>query len=164
MDLAEIFNSLPFVEHLGIEVTEVGEGRAEGRLEFRPEHSSVPGGQVAHGGVTYALADTIGGVAVASLDPAPTPTIDMRIDYLSPATDDLHASAEVLRAGGNVATVEVTVRDAEGSRVADATGVYKTTGADGDSPWEAGADPSAVEDQAGDAGEWHAEGWREPDE
>jgi len=142
MDIAEIFNSLPFVQHLGIEVTQVGEGTAEGRLDFRPEHSSVPGGQVAHGGVTYALADTIGGVAVASLDPAATPTIDMRIDYLAPATGGvLRAEAEVVRNGNSVAAVEVDVTDGDGETIAAASGTYKSGGVEGGSAWR--GDPEA---------------------
>jgi uncharacterized protein (TIGR00369 family) len=137
MSLEEIFNTLPFVEHLGIEIDEVGDGYASGSLPLREEHSSNPTSMVAHGGVTSSLADTIGGAAVVSLTEEPSPTVDMRIDYLAPATNDLHAEAEVLRSGGSVATVEIEVRDEDGHHVADATGVYKTSGADGDSPWEA---------------------------
>jgi uncharacterized protein (TIGR00369 family) len=135
MEFEAIFNELPFVEHLGIEIEEVGEGYAAGRLPLRDEHSSNPASMVAHGGVTYSLADTIGGAAVVSLTEQPSPTVDMRIDYLAPATDDLSAEAEVLRSGGSVATVEVAVHDDDGHHVADATGVYKASGADGDSPW-----------------------------
>ena len=87
-------------------------------------------------GVMVGATDSVGGAAVISLNDPPTPTIDMRIDYLAPVTTDLRAEAHVLRDGGNLATAEVSVHDAEGTHVADARGVYKTSGADGDTPWE----------------------------
>jgi uncharacterized protein (TIGR00369 family) len=65
-----------------------------------------------------------------------TPTIDMRIDYLSPATGGtLYADAEVIRNGNNVATVEVDVTDDDGTDIATARGTYKTGGGDGASAW-----------------------------
>jgi len=131
----ELFSQLPFVERLGIEMESAGDGRAVGTLELEDGHSSVPWKTVAHGGVTYSLADTVGGAAVYSLHPKPTPTIDMRIDYLAPGTDRLRAEAEVVRDGGSVAVVSVDVTDDDGEAVADARGVYKTGGGDGETTW-----------------------------
>jgi uncharacterized protein (TIGR00369 family) len=138
MDLTEIFNRIPLVELLGIEVTAVSGGHAEGRLEVTEKHASNPATGVVHGGVTYALADTVGGAAVVSLTEDVAPTIDMRIDYLAPATTDLRAVADVVRDGGNVAVVEVDVYDAEDVHVATAHGAYKTGGQSGDTPWDPG--------------------------
>lgn len=135
MDVTEIFSYMPFTELVGIELTEAADGYAEGHVEMREELSSVPGGSVAHGGVTYSLADTVGGAAVISLSEDVSPTIDMRMDYLSPATDDLFAEAEVLRMGGNVAVASIDVWDAEDHHVATARGVYKTGGDSADTPW-----------------------------
>ena len=133
------FDSIPFANHLGIELDEVGEGRAVGHVDLRDEHSSNPGSMIAHGGVAYSLADTIGGAAVVDLNETVTPTIDMRIDYLAPATGQrLVAEAEVTRNGNSVATVTVDVEDGEGTPVATARGVYKTAGAAGQTPWTAG--------------------------
>jgi uncharacterized protein (TIGR00369 family) len=136
MSLASFLTEMPYARHLGIEVTDAADGHAEGRLPLSDEHSSVPGGGVAHGGVAYSLADTIGGAAVISLHWAPTPTIDMRMDYLAPATDDLVAEAEVIRNGDSVAVATVSVRDATGTHVADARGVFKTGQPDGGSAWD----------------------------
>jgi uncharacterized protein (TIGR00369 family) len=138
MELPEVFSSMPFAELLGIEVTAAADGHAEGRVEMREELSSVKGGRIAHGGVTYALADTVGGAAVISLTEDVNPTIDMRIDYITPATDDLSAEAEVVRLGGSVGVADVDVTDAEGHHVAVARGVYKTGGDGSDTPWEGG--------------------------
>ena len=141
MDLSELFAGMPFNDHLGVELLEAEDGRATGRLELSPEHSSSPDRMIAHGGVTYALADTIAGAAVVSANYAVTPTIDMRIDYLAPATGGtLHAEAEVVRNGNSVATVEVVVTDDDGEEVATARGTYKSGGGRGDSPWRGEAE------------------------
>lgn len=138
MSLEEILTQMPFAEHLDIEVTEAADGHATATLDLADYHSSVPGRSIAHGGVAYALADTVGGAAVISLHYTATPTIDMRMDYLAPATTDLVAEAEVVRDGGNVAVADVTVRDIEETDIATARGTYKTSGAADETAWGAG--------------------------
>lgn len=125
MDLTEIMSELPFVDHMGIEITEAADGHAEGRLAFQDFHSSQPGRQLAHGGVTFALADTVGGAAVVSETYGPSPTVDMRIDYLAPATTDLTATGDVIRHGTSTAVADVTVTDADDEAIAEVRGVYK---------------------------------------
>lgn len=147
MDVAGMFDVMPFAEHLGIEVTEAENGHAEGRLELEAVHSSNPDTLVAHGGVAYALADTVAGAAVISESGGISPTIDMRIDYLAPATGgELHAEADVARSGNSVATADVTVTDGEGRDVAQARGVFKTGGGDGTTAWDQGAERSDTSD------------------
>jgi uncharacterized protein (TIGR00369 family) len=136
MELTELFNQTPFVEHLGIEVLEASDGTAEARLPFSDELRSNNHGSVAHGGATYALADTAGGAAVISLAEDVSPTVDMRIDYLAPATSDLYATAEVIRYGSNLAMAHIEIEDESGERVATAQGTYKTGGQGEDTPWE----------------------------
>jgi uncharacterized protein (TIGR00369 family) len=152
MDVTEIFSYMPFTNLVGIELTEAEDGYAEGRVEMREELASVPGGDVAHGGVTYSLADTVGGAAVISLAHDVTPTVDMRMDYLSPATDDLFAEAEVLRMGGSVAVTDIDVWDAADHHVASARGVYKTGGDSEGTPWVRSGDdrPDEMPDDTGD--------------
>jgi uncharacterized protein (TIGR00369 family) len=126
MDIEAFFESMPFAELLGVELTTVGEGHAEGRVEMREELSWNADRVMAHGGVTFTLADTVGGAALVSKVDQPVPTIDMRIDYLSAGTGDLRAEADVVRLGGDVGTVDVDVYAADGEHVASARGVYKT--------------------------------------
>ncbi|MCU4800672.1 PaaI family thioesterase [Halobacteria archaeon HArc-gm2] len=145
MSLETVFNEIPFVESLGIEVTEAADGHAEGTLPLREEHTTNPHGGVAHGGVTYSLADTVGGAAVVSLTGDVAPTVDMRIDYLAPATADLTATADVVRNGGSVAVANVEIHDADDHHVATARGVYKTGGQNGESPWEADVERDDVD-------------------
>lgn len=136
MELTEMFAHMPFNNHLGIELLEAEDGYAVGELELSEEHSSNPNQLVAHGGVAYSLADTVGGAAVMSANFTVTPTINMRMDYLAPATGGrLRATAEVIRNGDSVATVSVDVTDADGTDIATARGTYKTGGGDGGSAW-----------------------------
>jgi len=150
MEIGAMFEQIPFAAELGIEFDEVADGHAEGRLPLREEHSSNPGGQIAHGGVTFSLADTVGGAAVVSKSESVSPTIDMRIDYLAPATADLRAVADVVRSGASVATVDIEVYDADDHHVASARGVYKTGGQGDETPWTDGTD---VEPANGDGGQ-----------
>jgi len=135
MELAPLFNQMPFARLLGIEVVEASEGTATARLEFSEELLSNPAGEVVHGGATYALADTAGGAAVMSLAGVVTPTIDMRMDYLAPATTDLTAAADLVRYGDSVAVARVEIHDADGTHVATAHGTYKTSGQGEQTPW-----------------------------
>ena len=97
---------------------------------------------IAHGGVAYALADTVGGAAVIAANGAVAPTIDMRIDYLAPATGGtLRAEATVLKNGDNVATVEVAVTDDDGRDIAAARGTYKSGGGEGETAWRGPGGP-----------------------
>jgi uncharacterized protein (TIGR00369 family) len=127
MDVEAFFEGMPFADMLGVEVTEVADGHAEGRIEMRPELSWNEDRIMAHGGVTFTLADTVGGAALVSVVDQPVPTIDMRIDYLEAGTGDLRAEADVVRVGDDVGAVDVDVFAADdGTLLADARGVYKT--------------------------------------
>ncbi|NHN40260.1 PaaI family thioesterase [Halorubellus sp. JP-L1] len=127
MDIESFFEEMPFADLLGIEVTEAADGHAEGYLEMREELSWNADRLMAHGGVTFTLADTVGGAALVSEVDQPVPTIDMRIDYLDAGTGDLRAVADTVRVGGDVGTVDVEVYAVEDDAlVADARGVYKT--------------------------------------
>ncbi|RBI64445.1 PaaI family thioesterase [halophilic archaeon] len=126
MDIEAFFEDMPFADLLGVEVTAAEDGHAEGRIEMRDELSWNQDRQMAHGGVTFTLADTVGGAALVSLNDQPVPTIDMRIDYIEAGTGDLYAEADVVRNGSDVGVVDVSVHDEDDEHVAEARGVYKT--------------------------------------
>ena len=144
MSLQSMFNDIPFVKQLGMEITAVEDGYAAGELPLEDGHSSNPESIIAHGGVTYSLVDTVGGAAVVSQSGTVSPTVDMRIDYLAPATADLRTEAEVIRSGGSVSVVDAEVYDTDGHHIASARGTYKTDGDRGESPWTEGVDESDV--------------------
>lgn len=136
MGVREYFNRGPFRELVGIEITEAADGYAEGVLPLEEKHSSNRKNLIAQGGVAYTLADSVGGAAAVSLYEKPTPTIDFRIDYLNPGTDDLYATGEVVRDGEETALVEVDVHDEAGTQIASGRGLYKTSGLTEEAPWD----------------------------
>lgn len=71
----------------------------------------------------YTIANHAGGAAVISLGHWPVPTIDMRIDYLNPVTDDLRAEATVIREGSNVVSADIDVSAPENNHVAATRGL-----------------------------------------
>ncbi len=136
MSVLDHLNRSPFRELVGIEITHAEDGYAEGQLSLEGKHSSRREGLIAQGGVTFTLADSVGGAAAVSLDGRPTPTIDFRIDYLRPATGDLRAVGEVTREGSETAVVDVLVTDVDDTEIATGRGVYKTSKLPADAPWE----------------------------
>jgi uncharacterized protein (TIGR00369 family) len=146
----QTLDHVPFVKFLGIELDEVAEGEAVGSLDLTDRHYSNPDSGIAHGGVPFSLADTVGGVAATTLSSGPAPTINMRMDYLRPTVGDtLRASAEVVRNGTAISTVDVELSTDDGSRVAVARGTFKTEGGTDESPWLVGRGvmPTDAEDE-----------------
>jgi len=124
MDLHEAFATSPFMQLLGIELLKAGDGRATGHVEFREELSAVPGGAFVQGGLVFTLADALAGAAIATRTGQRSVTVDMRIDYLSPAVTDLHAEAVVRWMGDSIAVVDVEVTDTDDEPVATARGTF----------------------------------------
>jgi uncharacterized protein (TIGR00369 family) len=104
--------------------------RAELGVQLRPEHigNSVRG--MPHGGLLAALVDGASGAAAAlTLDDyslAPTvATVDMRVDFLRPATGRrLNAVATVMRSGRSVVVVRTDVFDEDGTLVVLGTSTF----------------------------------------
>jgi uncharacterized protein (TIGR00369 family) len=125
----DFINEMPMTQFLGMEITEAADGHARGRLPFRDELTFDTGRFVTlHGAASFALADNVGAAAVMSHfeEPRPAFTIDIRMDYLSAATSDLTAEAEVIRFGDSVGVADVTVEDEDGEPVVVARGNYRT--------------------------------------
>lgn len=125
----------PFHRLLGLNVESVENGRAVVTIELKQRHSSMEQELVAQGGVVFTLADFAGGMALASVVDQQVPTIDMRIDYLRPATENLRAVGTVLREGDESGVVSVTVEDTNDTTVATARGVFKTSDIPPEAPW-----------------------------
>jgi acyl-CoA thioesterase len=93
-----------FSRVLGVQFSEFGEGRCTASLEVK-QHLLNPHG-IAHGGVTYSLADTVcGGAAVSVVGEPRIVTQDIQIRYHAPArTGSIIASAEVIHQGQRTVT------------------------------------------------------------
>ena len=78
-----------------------------------------------HGGVISALSDLTGAAPFVGSLERYTPTVDLRVDYLTHAGEaDLEAVAEVRRRGDSVGVAHVVV-ESGGEPCAEARGVYK---------------------------------------
>ena len=139
--LTKIFDEMiPFNRVLGLKISSLKADGAKGRIEMRPELIGHFISQRLHGGVISAGLDAMAGVAVMAaigarhMDEAPLQrlhrfarlgTIDLRIDYLRPATGDhFELRANVLRLGSRVATARMEFLGADGTLLASGAAAY----------------------------------------
>lgn len=130
LNLARQFiGAIPHSKELGMVMDALEDGRAVISMPYDPRFVGDPQTGVIHGGAVSALMDTCGGAAVMSHPEAPisTATIDLRIDYMRPATPGhrITAKAECYNVTRSVAFVRATAYDEDTDRpVATATGAF----------------------------------------
>ena len=75
---------------LGLEMIEISGGRCTMRLPYDKRLIGNPDTGVLHGGVISSFIDAVSGIAVfsATAEIIPIATLDLRIDYLKPATPE----------------------------------------------------------------------------
>lgn len=100
-DEGEIMVGMPHGREIGMRLHRSAKGQAHLSVPYSDELVGDPQTGVLHGGVITALLDSACGAAVLSAgkDPTVTATLDLRIDYMRPATAGLavHAKAECYR-------------------------------------------------------------------
>ncbi|MDH3235603.1 MAG: PaaI family thioesterase [Alphaproteobacteria bacterium] len=124
---------IPHVAELGIELVEAVGGRGLMRLPWRSDLVGNPETGVLHGGVVTTLIDSVCGLAclTALEKPQPIATLDLRIDYLRPATPkrDIFAAAEAYKVTRQVVFLRATAyQDGPDDLVAAAVGTFMLTG------------------------------------
>ncbi len=110
-------------------MVDFGDGVVEIRLPYSEILIGDPDTGVIHGGAVSALMDTCAGTAVMSHPEGSltTATLDLRIDYMRPATpgQSIYARAECYHITQTVAFIRATAMDDDRDRpVAAATGAF----------------------------------------
>jgi uncharacterized protein (TIGR00369 family) len=131
---------ITFNRVLGLRIDALAGDGASGRIEMRPELIGHYTHQRLHGGVISATLDAMAGLAVMAAigarhmdDPIEARlarfgrlgTIDLRIDYLRPATGPhFVATAQVLRLGSRLASTRMEFLDAKGVLLCTGAAAY----------------------------------------
>jgi uncharacterized protein (TIGR00369 family) len=117
----------PYHQWLGIEVVSVAQDTVELKAKWREDWVVNPDRRYTHGGVLAALLDIAADWAMVVRTGRGVPTIDLRIDYHSPAMPgDLTARGKVVRFGGQFSTAEAQIFDQGGKLLASGRGTYLT--------------------------------------
>ena len=91
----KFIEAIPHARALGMELEALGDGRATIAMPYDAALIGDPATGVIHGGAVSALMDTASGAAVMChpANPRSTATLDMRIDYMRPATPGQRVTA-----------------------------------------------------------------------
>ncbi len=125
----QFIGAVPHARALGMDLTRIENGHAEIAMDYDERFVGDPETGVIHGGAVSALMDTCCGAAALSHPDCGgwAATIDLRIDYMRPATPGqrIRAVAECFHVTRSVAFVRGRAMDEdEGRPVATATGTF----------------------------------------
>lgn len=127
----------PMASHLGLRLTDVGDGYAEMRVRHESHHANAGG--VAHGGLAAAMIDSVTGCALWTEVPdgQRIATVELGVTYIRAVgseVDELVATGTVVHLGGSIGVANGEVRDADGTLYATGRATYAVLRPDRDSP------------------------------
>jgi len=123
----ELITRAQFHQWLGLEVIAVHPDGIELKATWREDWVVNPERRYTHGGVLAALIDLAADWALVSRTGRGVPTIDMRVDYHSPAMPgDLTLRGNVIKWGSQFAVAEAQIFDQQGRLLASGRGTYLT--------------------------------------
>lgn len=110
--MSEWLCKIPHSETLGLEFIQAERGKAVLRLPYDERFVGDKSNGILHGGVITSLVDTTSGLSIFTVldELAGFPTLDLRIDYLRPATPGLpvYCMAECYRMAREIAFTRAT--------------------------------------------------------
>ena len=118
----------PYHQWLGLKVDAVLDDGIELTATWREEWVVNPEQRYTHGGVLAALIDLAADWAMIKKLERPLPTIDLRVDFHSPALPgDLSCRGKIVKVGSQFSCSESFVFDASGKLLASGRGTYLST-------------------------------------
>jgi uncharacterized protein (TIGR00369 family) len=125
--IQDILNSSPMIRFFGVTVSaaDAEKGTVTMTMPVRAELERLAGTGQYHGGAIAAFIDIVGDFALAVTLGGPVPTINLRVDYLRPASGGaLRGAAATRRLGRTVGVVDIDVFDSQDRLVAVGRGTY----------------------------------------
>lgn len=139
-----IFDSVPFLAWIGLEVEEASADRVTASFRSREDLIGNPHPHILHGGIISSVMDSVGGLVgiLNYLDGVRRneseeaynealqrtnrlATIDMRSDFLLPGRGNTFScEGRILRLGRHVVVARMELRNEEGELIAVGTGTY----------------------------------------
>jgi uncharacterized protein (TIGR00369 family) len=115
---------VPFIEHLGFELTRFEDGQSEIVYEPKPEHLN--SFAVTHGGASMTLLDVSMATAARSVQQdMGVVTIEMKTSFMQAARGKLTARGRLMHRTATMAFTEATIYDEQERACAHATGTFK---------------------------------------
>lgn len=126
---AHLFDPVPHHRALGLVLESLVDGAITIRLPFRDDLVGDRSTGIIHGGAITSLLDSTAGCAVFVAMPSPrrVATLDLRVDYMRPATPgrDVVAVGECFRTTKNIAFVRVVAHHGDPDKpIATGTGTF----------------------------------------
>jgi uncharacterized protein (TIGR00369 family) len=115
----------PYHQWLGLKITAVYDDGIELTASWREEWVVNPERRYTHGGILAALIDLAADWAMIKKLGRPMPTIDLRVDFHSPAMPgNLTCRGKVVKVGSQFSSSESFIFDTSGKLLASGRGTY----------------------------------------